>query len=95
MSILKEGLVKFINLCIIKEFLKFYFELELFIICLLYFDFENVVDNLISILRVFECLIDMIVILNFIYGVMENWGFIIYRDWNLFFKLNVFLVDNK
>lgn len=39
--------------------------------------------------------IDMIVIFNFFYGVMENWGFVIYKDWYLFYKLNILFLVNK
>ena len=39
--------------------------------------------------------VDMIAIPNFIYGGMENWGLITYRDWNLLFKPNVSSAFNK
>ncbi|PFX22374.1 Glutamyl aminopeptidase [Stylophora pistillata] len=38
---------------------------------------------------------DMIAIPNFIFGAMENWGLITYRDWNLLFKPNVSSAANK
>ncbi|KAJ7382217.1 hypothetical protein OS493_036250 [Desmophyllum pertusum] len=38
---------------------------------------------------------DMIAIPNFLYGAMENWGLITYRDWNLLFKPNVSSSANK
>lgn len=38
---------------------------------------------------------DMIAIPNFLFGAMENWGLITYRDWNLLFKPNVSSSANK
>ncbi|XP_020619542.1 glutamyl aminopeptidase-like [Orbicella faveolata] len=38
---------------------------------------------------------DMIAIPNFLFGGMENWGLITYRDWNLLFKPNVSSSANK
>lgn len=37
----------------------------------------------------------MIAIPNFLFGAMENWGLITYRDWNLLFKPNVSSSANK
>lgn len=37
----------------------------------------------------------MIVILDFLFGVMENWGLIIYREIVLFFNEGVFFEVNK
>jgi len=38
---------------------------------------------------------DMIAIPNFLFGAMENWGLITYRDWNLLYKPNVSSSANK
>lgn len=43
----------------------------------------------------FTIFTDMIAIPNFLFGGMENWGLITYRDWNLLFKPNASSSANK
>ena len=43
----------------------------------------------------FTIFTDMIAIPNFLFGAMENWGLITYRDWNLLFKPNASSSANK
>ena len=38
---------------------------------------------------------DMIAIPNFLYGAMENWGLVTYKDWYLLYKPNISSSANK